>query len=184
MKRPQIEHWTSDAEAAELVRLTAGKVVLEVGAYKGHGTVLMALAGAKVWALDWHRGDEALGPTDTLCAWWSNVRRHHVEDQVVGIIGRSPDLMNTFYPRPQLWFDVVFVDAAHDYESVKADAAAAHQAVDPDGVLIFHDYCSTWPGVVQAVDELRARLRESRGRDGFHLVDSLAVLELSLCDSQ
>jgi len=182
--RPLIEGWTSDPEAAELVRLAADRRVLEVGTYKGFGAVLMARVG-EVWSCDWHRGDADLGPRDTLCAWWTNVRRHHVEDQVVGLVGRSsvvlPALRRGF-------FDMAFIDGYHEYEAVKEDIALALPLVDPErGVLAFHDYDQrVWPGVVRAVDELadqldrdgRLDLREAEG--GLTIVGSLASLKLTL----
>lgn len=64
-------------------------------------------------------------------------------------------------------FDVVFLDAAHDYESVKSDIAAWRPLVKAGGLFIFHDY--THPrnagrgyGVRRAVDEWA----ESEGIDG------------------
>jgi hypothetical protein len=50
--------------------------------------------------------------------------------------------------------DFVFIDAAHDYESVKNDIQAWKPKVKRGGILAGHDYHSEWPGVVQAVDEL------------------------------
>lgn len=178
--RPLIEGWTSNAEAAELARLAAGKVVLEVGAFKGFGTVLMAQAGATVWAVDWHRGDADLGDRDTLCAWWTNVRRHHVEDQVVGLVGRAQQVLGRLDAGA---FDLAFVDAYHAYDAVVSDIESALRVVRPDGVLAFHDYCATWPGVVQAVDELVERLLRGgrlarQGGRKLRVVDSLAVVAL------
>lgn len=176
--RPGIEGWTTEREAAELARLAPGKVVLEVGTYKGFGAVLMAQAGAVVWAVDWHRGDSggdpALGQRDTLCAWWTSIRRHHVEDQVVGLVGRSSQVLTKL--RPAL-FDMAFVDADHAYLSVAEDISLVRPLLKPGGVLVFHDYSTTWPGVRQAVDELRADL--GRGYP-MRIVGSLAVLELPI----
>lgn len=180
--RPMFEGWTSDAEVEELVRLVAGKTVLEVGAYRGFGTVVMAQAGATVWAIDWHRGDAALGPRDTLCGWWTNVSRHHVEDQVVGLVGRSREVMAMLRPST---FDVVFIDADHSYDAVREDIDGALRLVkDQGGVLAFHDYNrEVWPGVVRAVDELVEQLLKLgmlARQDGrkLRVVDSLAVVAL------
>ena len=54
---------------------------------------------------------------------------------------------------PDRSLDFVFIDAAHDYENVKADIHAWAPKVKPSGVLAGHDYY-TWPGVRQAVDEV------------------------------
>lgn len=169
--RPLIDGWTSDEEAAELARLAAGQTVLEVGTFKGFGAVLMAQAGATVWALDWHRGDADLGPRDTLCAWWTNIRRHHVEDQVVGLVGRSAQVMANLRAEA---FDMAFIDAAHDYGSVRQDLVSVRFLIRPEGLIVCHDYCPTWPGVVQAVDEAAkwAGIRLER------VVGSLAVLSV------
>lgn len=171
MRRPLIDSWTSDAEAAELARLAKGRKVLELGTYRGFGAVLMALAGARqVHAVDWHRGDSSLGPTDTLCAWWTNVRRHHVEDLVVGHVGRSEAVLSLFYPES---FDLAFIDADHEYEAVRRDILLVLPLMEEGGVLAFHDYCPVWPGVVRAVDELCERQTLPK-----RLVDSLAVVNL------
>jgi hypothetical protein len=46
----------------------------------------------------------------------------------------------------------VFIDAAHDYESVKADLEAWVPRIGPGGFIAGHDYFDA-PGVKQAVDE-------------------------------
>jgi hypothetical protein len=57
-------------------------------------------------------------------------------------------------------FDLVYVDAAHDYESVKADTSLAVQMVADHGFLVFNDYTLLDPnngapyGVVPVVNEL------------------------------
>jgi predicted O-methyltransferase YrrM len=48
--------------------------------------------------------------------------------------------------------DFVFIDAAHDYTSVKIDIRNWLPKVRKGGVLSGHDY-SWWPEVKQAVDE-------------------------------
>lgn len=170
--RPAIDNWTSDDEARELARLAAGKVVLEVGTYKGFGAVLMAQAGAQVWAVDWHRGDPDLGRTDTLCAWWRNIRHYGVEDRVIGLVGRSAPVLAALREE---WFDLVFIDADHSYEAVWEDIECALPLIVPGGIIAFHDYSPIWPGVVKAVDELRVRLGSS---GDFVLVGSLASIAL------
>ena len=49
--------------------------------------------------------------------------------------------------------DLVFIDAAHDYESVRADIAAWQPKLKSNGILAGHDYSRPWPEVVSAVEE-------------------------------
>jgi hypothetical protein len=57
-------------------------------------------------------------------------------------------------------FDLIYVDAGHDYESVKRDAEVCTRKVKPDGFLIFNDYimydhAALEPyGVVHVVNDL------------------------------
>lgn len=60
--------------------------------------------------------------------------------------------------------DLVFIDAAHDYENVKNDINAWYPKVKPGGILAGHD--KTWPGVVKAVNEF---LLESN--NALHILD-------------
>ena len=55
-------------------------------------------------------------------------------------------------------FDLVMIDAGHEYEEVLADIGNYIRNVKEDGNLLFHDYgCTMWTGVSQACDEYVAR---------------------------
>lgn len=58
--------------------------------------------------------------------------------------------------------EFVFIDAAHDYQSVKKDIAAWYPKVKSGGVLAGHDY-SWGDQVKRAVDEVFPKIRESEG---------------------
>jgi hypothetical protein len=60
--------------------------------------------------------------------------------------------------------DFVFIDAAHDYENVKADIKAWLPKVKQGGYLAGHDY-PTWPGVTQAVNEIFGEQNIVSGED-------------------
>jgi predicted O-methyltransferase YrrM len=59
-------------------------------------------------------------------------------------------------------FSLVYIDAGHDYDSVRRDAQVAAAKLRPDGILVFNDYImmdhlsETPYGVVPAVNELLA----------------------------
>ena len=48
----------------------------------------------------------------------------------------------------------VFVDASHDYESVRHDSTRALEILGTDGVIVWDDYRAWHPGVTLALDEL------------------------------
>lgn len=50
--------------------------------------------------------------------------------------------------------DVLFIDAGHSYENVKADITAWFPKMKKGGIMAGHDYNDSWPGVIQAVNEL------------------------------
>lgn len=159
-----ISGWLLPEEAKALEQWTNGKNVLEIGSYCGLSTVVIARHANHVSAVDYFDGRGTPSPRDTRAEFESNIARYGVADRVSAF---HPDAM------PDGPFDVVFIDGAHDYESVKADIEKAIDVLTIDGVLMFHDYghpCH--PGVAQAVDEL------CRDRGGVIFVcETLAVVK-------
>jgi Methyltransferase domain len=70
---------------------------------------------------------------------------------------------------PDQSFDMIYVDAGHDFESVKRDAEIAQQKIKPSGILIFNDYIKyshfddSFYGIIPAVNNLVAN-------NGFEVV--------------
>ena len=50
-------------------------------------------------------------------------------------------------------FDLIFLDASHDYQSVKNDLHDWHDRLNPGGVFAGHDYSIKFPGLIQAIGE-------------------------------
>jgi predicted O-methyltransferase YrrM len=55
---------------------------------------------------------------------------------------------------PDEFFDIVYLDASHDYKSVKEDIIAWLPKVKPFGVICGDDYILGWPEVMKAVNEV------------------------------
>ena len=49
--------------------------------------------------------------------------------------------------------DLIYVDASHEYEPVKADIAAFWPLLNDKGIMLGDDYMAGWDGVVKAVNE-------------------------------
>lgn len=54
----------------------------------------------------------------------------------------------------ELYADIIYIDAAHEYESVKQDITTYWELLKPGGMMFGDDYVNAWPGVIQAVDEV------------------------------
>lgn len=57
--------------------------------------------------------------------------------------------------------DLVFIDGAHSYEYLVNDSKMALELLRSDkGVIIWHDYDGTWPGVTKALNEIYLNNRD------------------------
>lgn len=140
-------------------QLPDGALTAEIGVYLGHSVAYMASlskeSGKKIviYAVDTFQGSQehkSKGKTDFGDAFWQNMFACDVRNYVTTMTGSSVWAASTLHET----FDFVFIDAAHDYESVKADIEAWRPKVKSGGILAGHDYCKSWPGVMEAVDEL------------------------------
>jgi len=134
--------------------------IVEVGCWKGRSVAHLAVAahntGKKIrvdavdtWlGSDEHKDDECLSNDGLYRTFLENIAtiRHLIQ-----IVRLPSTVAAATYPDQSL--DFVFLDAAHDYESVKADIAAWLPKVKPSGILAGHDYMCGWPGVDRAVAE-------------------------------
>ncbi|MES4879571.1 class I SAM-dependent methyltransferase [Streptomyces sp. NBC_01723] len=132
-----------------------GLPLLEVGTYCGRSTVLLAdaarRAGVTALTVDHHRGSEEqqpgwdyhdpetvdpeLGVMDTLPTFRRTLHRAGLEEHVVALVGRSPQVA-------ALWnspLGLVFVDGGHTDEHANADYEGWAPHVADGGLLVIHD---------------------------------------------
>jgi predicted O-methyltransferase YrrM len=130
---------------------------VEVGAWKGKSTSFLAVeiinSGKKI----------KLDVVDT----WEGSSEHRLENNdelyleflkniepvrhVVNPIRKKSTEAAKLYEDNSL--DFVFIDAAHDYENVKADITSWYPKIKIGGVIAGHDYYESWPEVKMAVNE-------------------------------
>lgn len=133
-------------------------VVVEVGCWMGITTrELAAVTPGKVYAVDtWegsaeHKALLAGKDADFLFRnFQGNVNGHQ---NVVPIRRHSVNAAEEFKAMG-ICPDMVFIDAAHDYENVKADILAWREVLAEGGLLCGHDFDQGRDGVVNAVREL------------------------------
>ncbi|KUN85973.1 hypothetical protein AQJ66_12070 [Streptomyces bungoensis] len=141
------------AAAVEAGRL--GLPLLEVGTYCGRSTILLAdaarEAGVTALTVDHHRGSEEqqpgwdyhdpetvdpeIGLMDTLPTFRRTLHRAGLEDHVVALVGRSPQIA-AIWNSP---VGLVFVDGGHTDEHANADYEGWAPHVAEGGLLVIHD---------------------------------------------
>lgn len=150
-----IDGWMTDQER-EFLYVNASRYcdVVEVGSWKGRSTRELLLSGAQVYAVDHWKGcpeiEHMVDGTEyeqfiMNVGGFKNLRvvKKPSLEAVKDFCGNGNGLPKSV--------DMVFIDAGHDYESVKADIKA--WSPKAKRMICGHDYSIEFPGVVRAVHE-------------------------------
>ncbi|WP_155055557.1 class I SAM-dependent methyltransferase [Streptomyces blattellae] len=141
--------------AAAVGAARLGLPLLEVGTYCGRSTILLAdaarAAGVTALTVDHHRGSEEqqpgwdyhdpetvdpeLGVMDTLPAFRRTLHRARLEEHVVALVGRSPQIAKVWNSP----LGLVFIDGGHTDEHAGADYEGWAPHVAVGGLLLIHD---------------------------------------------
>jgi len=135
--------------------------VAEVGVFTGVLTMrLLKETKADVWAVDTWQGVPGdplqcymeSKPGDTERRFRRRMREYAGSPRLHVMKMDSVEAAARLLEEHGPTFDLVFIDADHSYEAVRADIQAWLPLVRRGGILCGHDY--HWPGVRQAVEEL------------------------------
>lgn len=166
----ETEGWLTEAEAEYLAKISSRwndapfiANIIEVGSWKGRSTCALASSSnVRVWAVDtWQGSPEHQSELSKHPALWLYEEfLKNVEGLPIIPIMLTSVLAAKLMERAAIQPDIVFIDANHDYESVKADILAWQPLLSSGGILCGHDYDPpNWLGVKQAVDKFVPKFR-------------------------
>lgn len=126
------------------------KTVLEIGSYYGKSAHAYLFAGVeKLVCIDWWRAGDVINSNaegDAIYKAFLQNTEGFPETELVPIRMSSEEAKAIIGDEK---FDMIFIDASHDYESVKKDIELYFG--NATKLICGHDY--GWPGVTQAVTE-------------------------------
>jgi precorrin-6B methylase 2 len=147
-----VKGWMTNKELDLLSKLSSKMLdVVEIGCWKGRGTEqLLKSCKGTVYAVDHWNGSEndltelATHGLDVYNEFMNNVGNY---PNLKVLRGNSIDISEKFNDT----VDMVFIDAGHEYEEVKADIDAWLPKCNK--IIAGHDYCDSYRGVIKAVRE-------------------------------
>jgi predicted O-methyltransferase YrrM len=157
-----IDGWAQYRDQVELIKLIIDEInqpflnIAEIGVYKGRGTAIwnVELINNNV-DYDYIAIDHFTGSTehDNTIDYY-NITLENLKPIIDRIKVIRNNSLNESKNYNDEHFDVVYIDASHDYQSVKEDILNWLPKVKKGGIICGDDYISGWPEVVQAVNEL------------------------------
>jgi predicted O-methyltransferase YrrM len=137
-----IKGWLTEGQARMLyeaaARVSTGAIV-EIGSHHGRSTVILASAkqpDATVVAIDPYDTPRWGGGQSAVEIFWANLSRNGVQEDVTLIQGYGSQAGETWEGAQ---VGALFVDGAHDYESVLADLEAWAPHLAADATVLMHD---------------------------------------------
>lgn len=146
-----VEGFLHCSELEQLIDLACGKDVLEIGAFQGLSAWGMASTARSLRSIDTFRAaTDGQRQTDQMTTFTDYNRAISRYKNASYFIGTSEDAARLLHDD----YDFIFLDAMHDYESVKADTERWWPRVREGGTMAWHDYGhGDFEGVKRAVDE-------------------------------
>lgn len=187
---PVVEGMALYAAATEAAAL--GLPLLEVGTYCGRSTLLLAdaarAAGVTALTVDHHRGSEEqqpgweyhdptvvdpeVGRMDTLPTFRRTLHAAGLEEHVVALVGRSPQVAAVWGGR----LGLVFIDGGHTDEHANGDYEGWAPHLAEGGLLLIHDVFPDPAHGGQAPYRVYRRALASGAFTEVSVTDSLRVL--------
>jgi predicted O-methyltransferase YrrM len=168
-----VEGWLTNAQGRTLFEtaktISPGHWIVEIGSHFGRSTVLLAAAkpdGVGLLAVDPFDDPRWGGGADAMTSFRSTLSSADLLDEITTFRGVSADASKAWDGKP---IAMLFVDGAHDRDSVLVDIDGWSPHLTPDADMLFHDAFSS-PGVTFALIE------RYLGRSGNEYLGSVGSL--------
>lgn len=146
-----VHTFTRDGEREALIELAKDKNVLELGTWVGRSAMEMATTAKSVITIDTHEGDIHTGPADTRDMVNYNLDRYKIYN-VIPVTGKNSVILPAL-ESGRYKFDLIFIDASHDYRSVLEDSYLCWPLLAGNGLMAWHDYGQSGADTAPAVNE-------------------------------
>jgi hypothetical protein len=110
-------------EGEFLETMAKDRIVLELGSWCGLSAIVMSRTAQHVYTCDWHHGDREMGYQDTLIELETNLKRFDPLRRKITVIAGM--FGNVLPMLKDLYFDMVYIDGAHDHGNVRHDTQHA-----------------------------------------------------------
>ena len=184
-----VSGWLSDAEGAALQKyavmpnddtMSFGNC-LEIGSYKGRSSCYIAKVARELTCIDTFLADTS-GQNQSTESTYEEFRKNTEEfsKKIRAIVGTSTDMAGLMRDG---YFDMIFLDAMHDYDSVFSDLSMYWDKLKKGGYFLFHDYANPdYPGVAKAANELIGPADEVVDSIGIYKKTSLELKRLLITE--
>jgi predicted O-methyltransferase YrrM len=147
--------------------------IVEIGSFQGRSAICLASGingnDTKLHSVDPHFGIEAYGKKDSFDHLQENIKARELDAHVEYIVKESLTAANEWEMKN---IGLLFIDALHDYDNVKADFESWSKYIIDGGYLLFHD--SVQSGVNKLLLEI---LSTENPFEPLGLRDSLFVFQ-------
>lgn len=166
-----------------IVRYFKPKKILEIGTYNGMTTLQMALNAPKecqIYTLDLPEQKNTINKLSKVDFYLTELfkKKYGTETGVYFKNRKDLNIIQLFgdsaifdYSVTGGKIDIIFIDAAHDYENKKKDTENALRLLAPNGVIIWHNYRDiSNPAVTKYLVDMKEKIKI------FHLRNTLLAI--------
>ncbi len=147
-------------EGVWLSSIAEGRVVLEIGSYKGRSSCFIGLTARMLFCCEAFCGQKSIRNDQSVVdfrevrrAWYENVSNHKLRARIELIEMRSEDAFDIIREKCSGELGLLFIDGGHDLENVMNDLRYTKLLI-PGGIVAVHDYSHpSYPDVAKAVDQ-------------------------------